>query len=260
MAEGLLRSRDIVDPWGNAIRVTGNHPYPRLVSAGVDGEFDTSDDLIFEEYEYWEGEMMMDGAGPPIMRRPRMPRKMNGRGGAPMAVMAAEAPREANGRPKKDLAKAKNGGSGHGGGDEPRIRSFFPETLFVQPSLITDGRGHARTTVSMADSITTWRMSAMASSTDGRLGSRSDGLLVFQDFFIDIDFPATLTQGDEIEIPIGIFNYLKVPQQVRLEAEIAEMRAGLRAGVVCEACGFSNEDGSRFCSACGEALTAGVTG
>jgi hypothetical protein len=50
------------------------------------------------------------------------------------------------------------------------------------------------------------------------------------------------------------------PGMDELEAEIAEMRAGLRAGVVCEACGFSNEGGSRFCSACGEALTAEVTG
>ena len=43
-----------------------------------------------------------------------------------------------------------------------------------------------------------------------------------------------------------------------LEAEIAKIRAGLRAGLVCAACGFDNEDGSRFCSSCGQALTVGA--
>jgi len=39
-----------------------------------------------------------------------------------------------------------------------------------------------------------------------------------------------------------------------LEAEIAEARVGLRSGAFCPDCGFANEPGSRFCSACGHAL------
>jgi hypothetical protein len=42
-----------------------------------------------------------------------------------------------------------------------------------------------------------------------------------------------------------------------LEAEIARVRAGLRSGLVCPDCGFSNENGARFCSACGHALKGG---
>ena len=45
-----------------------------------------------------------------------------------------------------------------------------------------------------------------------------------------------------------------------IEAEIAEARAGLRAGSFCSDCGFSNEPGSRFCSACGHALHGVPTG
>ena len=41
-----------------------------------------------------------------------------------------------------------------------------------------------------------------------------------------------------------------------LEAEIATIRAGLEVGSVCVECGFSNESGSRFCSACGRSLVA----
>ena len=45
-----------------------------------------------------------------------------------------------------------------------------------------------------------------------------------------------------------------------LEAEIAEARAGLRSGAFCSDCGFANEPGSRFCSACGHALAGALTG
>ncbi|HET9949215.1 MAG TPA: zinc ribbon domain-containing protein [Longimicrobiales bacterium] len=39
-----------------------------------------------------------------------------------------------------------------------------------------------------------------------------------------------------------------------LEAEIARLREGLREGVLCVACGFTNEPGSRFCASCGSPL------
>ncbi|MDH3208147.1 MAG: zinc ribbon domain-containing protein [Gemmatimonadota bacterium] len=44
-----------------------------------------------------------------------------------------------------------------------------------------------------------------------------------------------------------------------LEAEIARMRTELRAGGACPSCAFVNEDGSRFCSACGHTLAEAVT-
>jgi len=45
-----------------------------------------------------------------------------------------------------------------------------------------------------------------------------------------------------------------------IEAEIARLRAGLRTGLVCGDCGFSNEEGSRFCSSCGHALADQTVG
>ncbi len=39
-----------------------------------------------------------------------------------------------------------------------------------------------------------------------------------------------------------------------LETEIARIREELRSGTRCGACDFANEQGSRFCSACGQPL------
>jgi hypothetical protein len=106
-------------------------------------------------------------------------------------------------------------------GEPPRLRQFFPETLYWNPEVVTDPNGQAQLEIPMADSITTWRLTALASSQDGRLGFTTQGLRVFQDFFVDVDLPLTLTQADEISIPVGVFNYLPQAQKVRLEVEPA---------------------------------------
>ncbi|MEE8389799.1 MAG: alpha-2-macroglobulin family protein, partial [Anaerolineae bacterium] len=104
-------------------------------------------------------------------------------------------------------------------GEAPRLRQYFPETLYWAPEVLTDEDGFVSLEIPMADSITTWRLTALASSQDGRLGFTTRGIRVFQDFFVDIDLPVSLTQGDEISIPIGVFNYLPEAQEVRLVAE-----------------------------------------
>ncbi|MEO8596666.1 MAG: MG2 domain-containing protein [Candidatus Solibacter sp.] len=93
------------------------------------------------------------------------------------------------------------------GGGEARVRSYFPEALYINPEIVTDGDGRASVVIPMADSITTWRMAMMASTTRGALGSGTASLKVFQDFFVDLDMPVTLTQGDRVSIPVAAYNY-----------------------------------------------------
>ncbi len=100
-----------------------------------------------------------------------------------------------------------------------RVRSFFPETLLWRPEVVTDEGGRARVEIPLADSITTWRLAASAVSATGELGSATTGLGVFQDFFVDVDFPVALTQHDELSVPVAVYNYLDRAQTVRLEAE-----------------------------------------
>ena len=108
-------------------------------------------------------------------------------------------------------------GEEEGGDSSVKVRSWFPETLFVEPSLITEADGTASVVVPLADSITQWRVSSMGNSADGKLGSAADGIVVFQDFFVDINFPKYLTRGDEIAFPIAVYNYLETSQNVEIE-------------------------------------------
>src|SRR5439155_27365629 len=102
---------------------------------------------------------------------------------------------------------------------EPRVRSYFPETLFWNPAIITDEWGEAEVKLPIADSITTWRMSFMANSPNGKLGSTTAPLRTFQDFFVDIDAPLALTMNDRVEIPVSIYNYHPGPQEVQITLE-----------------------------------------
>ena len=113
----------------------------------------------------------------------------------------------------------RNAGGEQAAGEPPRLRQYFPETLYWAPEVMTDEGGFVSLEIPMADSITTWRLTALASSQDGRLGFATRGVRVFQDFFVDIDLPVSLTQGDEISIPVGVFNYLPEAQEVRLEVK-----------------------------------------
>jgi hypothetical protein len=119
----------------------------------------------------------------------------------------------------KESRELKNEGMPKDDAAEVRVREYFPETLYANPSIITDNMGKASISIPMADSITTWRLSAMANSLEGLLGSNTAGIKVFQDFFIDIDLPVSLTEHDRVKIPIAIYNYLPEKQTIKLKME-----------------------------------------
>ncbi|HEY4087448.1 MAG TPA: MG2 domain-containing protein [Bryobacteraceae bacterium] len=145
-----------------------------------------------------------------------------GRGGAfhvPMALRfdAAVKTGPVPAAPAPVLAKA-----GQATVSDTHVRSWFPESLFVAPEIITGRDGRASITIPIADSITTWRMAMLASTKTGALGSGSASLKVFQDFFTEMDLPVTLTQGDEVSIPVAIYNYTGSRGDVRVRLEKAD--------------------------------------
>jgi hypothetical protein len=226
--------------------------YHDLESAGPDRKFDTADDVRLAPFnqQHLVAWWWLDDASRLVQEQQMFggPRGMRGMllGGARREAAAADRARDgrdadmlnrailpmqaAGARPAleekadagtgKPQADAQAGDKGGAGAAPPmRIREYFPETLLWRPALITDDKGVARLPLTFADSITTWRLTASASSKAGLLGGVSAPLRVFQDFFVDIDLPVALTQNDEVAFPVAVFNYLKDPQTVKLELQ-----------------------------------------
>ena len=145
---------------------------------------------------------------------------MNGRNVAELAVAAPRPVRMAKELDDRSRALRSNDkDEGDVSASSAHVRSYFPEALYINPEIITDKDGRASIVIPMADSITTWRMAMIASTQHGALGTSTSSLKVFQDFFVDLDLPVTLTQGDRISIPVGIYNYSDSTGDVSLHLE-----------------------------------------
>jgi A-macroglobulin TED domain/Alpha-2-macroglobulin family/MG2 domain/Carboxypeptidase regulatory-like domain/A-macroglobulin receptor binding domain/Macroglobulin domain MG3/Alpha-2-macroglobulin bait region domain len=102
----------------------------------------------------------------------------------------------------------------------PRLRKYFPETLVWRPEVITDKHGHAHISFPMADNITAWKMSVLASNEAGEVGIAVKELRSFQPFFIELDPPKTLTEEDQISLPVVLRNYTEQAQTVTAEMQL----------------------------------------
>ncbi len=194
-----------VDMWGHPYTTTFENEIATFVSRGPDEREGTLDDMGFT-FQSWEaiyggrgggwGDVDVDADGP----------------------FPAAGPGDFNeGAPVAEDDGATQDPSGGGGEAAVKVRKDFPETLYVNPALITDGNGKAELTLDLADSITTWRMTGLASSKSGLLGSGTGGIRVFQDFFVDVDFPVAVTRNDVLRVPIAVYNYLPTAQTVTLD-------------------------------------------
>lgn len=204
-----LRVQAFLDPWGNAYALPdeGSSYYARLLSNGPDEVAGNADDL--SAYVY------VGGA------------QAGGGGVADGDFQGAPAP-EAGGS-----ANGNTGGEpsrGDNGAPAITVRREFPETLLVNPMVITDGTGVADLSIPLADSITTWRVGAVASDLQGRVGVGQGGVRVFQDFFVDLDIPTTLTEGDEVAITAVINNFKSEGQAVALQLEAGDWATVLSGG------------------------------
>lgn len=91
-----------------------------------------------------------------------------------------------------------------GGGE--RLRSWFPEAFLWQPLLQTGADGTAALDVRVPDSLTTWRVLALAHD---RSGQQAGALHTFQGtlpLYVDPVVPGWLYSGDSLLLPVAAVN------------------------------------------------------
>ena len=98
----------------------------------------------------------------------------------------------------------------------PRLREYFPETLLWNPEVITDKNGKAEVKFKLADNITTWKLYTIASTKNGKIGVTEKEIQAFKPFFVDLEPPKFLTEGDEIHLPTQVRNYTDAKQKVNV--------------------------------------------
>lgn len=116
---------------------------------------------------------------------------------------------------------SEEGESNGGLAEVTRIRQFFPETWVWMPELMTDAAGAAQLDLTAPDSITTWKLHAVATSGAG-VGIAESELVVFQEFFGEPDLPYAVTRGELFPVRVQIYNYLDTPQSVQVELTCEE--------------------------------------
>jgi hypothetical protein len=102
------------------------------------------------------------------------------------------------------------------------LRQVFPETLYWDPEAVTDEDGSLAIDLPLADTITTWRLTALASTQNGELGATTHDIVVFQDFFLQLDAPEVITQSETVTVTVTLYNYLPDAQIIRVEPQPAD--------------------------------------
>lgn len=126
---------------------------------------------------------------------------------------------------KGEASAAGNGSAGMsyqprgiiGPGREVTVRTWFPELWYWNPLIVTAEDGSARLVLRAPDSITTWRVEALGSTVDGRVGVGNGSLVVFQPFFVDPDLPASIVRNDRFTFRVMVFNYESKERTVLVE-------------------------------------------
>ncbi len=115
-------------------------------------------------------------------------------------------------------AKGGSGGGGGGGGNDTS-RSNFPDTAYWNPHVITDKNGKATINVSLPDSLTTWRIAAVANSQEAAFGSTTSEVVVSRDLLIRPFLPRFLAVGDQAKLGAIIVNTSGQDQTVTTSIE-----------------------------------------
>ncbi len=119
---------------------------------------------------------------------------------------------------------------GDDGGDA--VRRWFPEAFLWQPLVETDASGTAKVPVRVPDTLTTWRVLALAHSQGGL---QAGTLATFDSripIYVDPVVPGWLYAGDRVELPVQVVNATAAPVRASLDVVASGALAGIGTGEI----------------------------
>jgi uncharacterized protein YfaS (alpha-2-macroglobulin family) len=109
-----------------------------------------------------------------------------------------------------DAAVGRNGGGagggGGGGGGQGQVRTDFPDTGYWSPAVQTDADGKATVQITMPDSLTTWRLTAIGATALTDVGYVTDEVVSTKALHVDPAFPRFLISGDHLSLTATLTN------------------------------------------------------
>jgi hypothetical protein len=138
-------------------------------------------------------------------------------------------------------APAGVGGKGGGGAVGERTRTYFPNTAYWEPSLLTGPDGRATIVVSLPDTLTTWRLTARGITPDTMVGQSKADVTTYKDVLVRPALPRFLVAGDHAYLGAIVHNLTSeaMALEVSLAADGLEV-AGPTSRTVAIAAGASS--------------------
>jgi uncharacterized protein YfaS (alpha-2-macroglobulin family) len=100
-----------------------------------------------------------------------------------------------------------------------RPRRDDVDTALWAPKITTDANGHAEISFKMPDSLTRWRMTARAMTSNGMVGQSVSDILSYKDFYVKWTSPKWLRAKDVATGNIAIFNQTNQDQKVHISLQ-----------------------------------------
>jgi uncharacterized protein YfaS (alpha-2-macroglobulin family) len=110
---------------------------------------------------------------------------------------------------------------------QPTVRSNFADTALWVGSLETDARGHASVSLTMPDSLTTWKARVWTMGDGTRVGEGTAEIITRKNLILRMQAPRFFVQKDEVVLSANVHNYLKTAKEVTVSLEAPELLQAL---------------------------------
>ncbi|MCX7643077.1 MAG: MG2 domain-containing protein, partial [Armatimonadetes bacterium] len=91
-------------------------------------------------------------------------------------------------------------------GEAETIRKYFPDTALWLPHIVTDENGTTQVELKVPDTLTQWRVTAIANTLDTKIGYGIAKFRCTKPFGIRVAAPIVLTQGDQTTLSVIVHN------------------------------------------------------